>query len=122
MMPGKRQMAYQQRKLAAGFCRRCGTLPRLVRRNGKASPYCEGCAAKVAEKDRWRNRKPAAPTPAVMVPAMPAAAIDPDDAIAARRDAALMARRCAGCRQPLPGARYAAGVEFCFDCQPEMPC
>ena len=42
-----------------------------------------------------------------------------DALIETRRQAALMGRRCASCRAPLPAERLLAEIEFCRDCQPE---
>lgn len=60
---------YQQRRLSEGKCRRCGNRPRLVKKNGRASPYCAECRARATAREvaRLAERRAAgqkAPSPA----------------------------------------------------------
>lgn len=60
---------YQSKRLSEGKCRRCGTRPRMVKKNNRASPYCEKCraAATAREVARLAERRAAgqkAPSPA----------------------------------------------------------
>ena len=175
---------YQQRRLSEGKCRRCGNRPRLVKKNGRASPYCAECRARATAREvaRLAERRASgqkAPSPSSRGWAMhlaapnsalltacgalkdgtntihvtgvtckncartaayrialsgadtgPAVAPGPakrngngngngaDALIETRRQAALMGRRCANCRAPLPAERLLAEIEFCMDCQP----
>ena len=124
-MMATKQDSYQARKLAAGLCRRCGwkaQRPRLVRANGKASPYCEPCGIKASAEalERYhRRRRQAGATLAPAAAPVEVVTGDPNDPEMVRR-LHLAQRRCAGCQQPLPAERIVAEVEMCYACQPAM--
>ena len=122
---GKKQDAYQARKLAAGKCRRCGQRDRLERLTGRLSPYCQDCGDKASAEAlrRYHRRKGIAGAGATATaPAgSPVTVItgDPDDPEMVRR-LHLAMRRCANCQSELTHARLLAGVEMCESCQPEI--
>ena len=48
---------YQQKRLSEGKCRRCGSRPRLVKKNGRASPYCDKCRALATAREIARKKE-----------------------------------------------------------------
>ena len=59
---------YQDQRNAEGKCRRCGTQPRMMNKNGALSPYCVRCRARASDAEikrqaRLREAGNAAPSP-----------------------------------------------------------
>ena len=116
----QKQLEYQARKMADGLCRRCGKLPRLVRlTTGRVSPYCEPCRRKASDRELIRQKLARiagqAGAPDAVVQAGAPESLSESEQL---RDLQLAQRRCAACREEVPGPRLAGGIPFCTDCLP----
>lgn len=101
---------YQQKRLAEGKCRTCGTRDRMVGRNGKLSPYCEVHRARATQREIERLAKKRAAGQARPAPPSKAGVMhlaNPGDALltacGAMRDSAntihVTGVTCANCKR-----------------------